>query len=36
MMDNRDETPLFIAVAIGAYSTINLLLKHDAPVNTVH
>ena len=31
MMDNRDETPLFIAVTIGAYSTINLLLKHDAP-----
>ncbi|CAI7642430.1 unnamed protein product [Penicillium manginii] len=33
MTDNRDETPLFIAVTYGAYSTTNILLKNGSPVN---
>ncbi|OQE12981.1 hypothetical protein PENFLA_c058G10546 [Penicillium flavigenum] len=33
MTDNRHETPLFIAVTYDAYSTTNMLLKHNAPVN---
>ncbi|KAJ5392531.1 hypothetical protein N7509_008021 [Penicillium cosmopolitanum] len=33
LTDNRDETPLFIAVTYDAYSTAKMLLKHDGPVN---
>lgn len=33
LMDNRDDTPLFIAITYDAYATTKMLLEHNAPVN---